>query len=153
MFNYHKILKVIDLNSRILNYAGLEVLREIKTKGIKYNKTIILHRSLMQKYSNKVNKVSSVLYSIKLHSNALVGEGFCFCFKSATRLLLKAHTLLDTASARLIEMSSSIDRAALLRSLGITAAGAKLADASCVYIISSNHTNVPTTSKCFVQSS
>ena len=104
----------------------------------------------MQKCSNKVNKVGSILCPIKSYSNRSTGEGFCFCFKSAVHLLLKAHKLLDVACTRLKETSSLIDGATLTRSLGVVTAGVKLIDIAYVDPTSSKHANTPMASNCFV---
>ena len=53
VFSYHNILKVIDLNSGILNYASLEVLENVETSTVKYVSNLISARGTMQKYITK----------------------------------------------------------------------------------------------------
>lgn len=62
------------------------------------------------------------------------------------------HKYLEAATNRSADISSSIDRAALTKSLGIAAAGVKLIDVSCVELETGDFCNIPALKKCFVQS-
>ena len=66
--------------------------------------------------------------------------------------MFRAHKLLEPASSRSIQISSSIDGATLTKFLGIIAAGIKLIDVSCTDPVTRDLVNVPTMDNCTSQS-
>ena len=64
---------------------------------------------------------------------------------------MKNHYILHAASERQVELSSSIDRDTLARSLGFESSGVKLIYTGCKDPASKVHVNLPTTDSCLVQ--
>ena len=109
-------------------------------------------KTSLMRHGKKVEAVAQILCPVESYSNSNIGEGFKFNFKKSVKLLYEAHKMLETATVRPVEISSSIDGATLTKSLGVVAAGMKLIDISCKDPLSNEHVNMPLQDKCLVQS-
>ena len=144
MFSPHNILQEMDMKGGVLNYTGIELLRNVETKGIKFSSTMLPSRITLQRHARKVELIANDLCPVQCYEDGNeFGEGFRFYFEKTTKLLLKTHDLIGTAATRKVELSSSIDGATLTKSLGFVAAGVKLIDIACKHPITKEFVDVP----------
>ena len=80
-----------------------------------------------------------------------MGKGFKFDFEKTTKSLLKNHDLLYAPGERQVELSSSIDEATLIRSLGLVVAVVELIDTGYEDHVSKEHVKLTTMYSCLVQ--
>jgi len=153
VFSPHNILQEMDMKGGVLNYTGIELLRNIEMKGIKFSSTILPSRTTLQRYARKVELIANNLCPVQHYEDGNeFGEGFRFDFEKTIKLLLKTHSLTGTAATRKVELSSSIDGATLTKSLGFVGAGVKLIDIACKHPITNECVNIPAAESCLTQS-
>ena len=153
MFSPHNIFQEMDMKGGVLNHTGIELLRNVETKGIKFSSTMLPSRITLQRHARKVELIANNLCPIQCYEDGNeFGEGFRFDFEKTTKLLLKARDLIGIAATRKVELSSSIDGATLTKSLGFVAAGVKLIDIACKHPITKECVNVPAAESCLTQS-
>ncbi|KAL7557620.1 hypothetical protein ACA910_013084 [Epithemia clementina (nom. ined.)] len=126
IFAVHKVLRHMDLTGGVLNFEGIEVLREIESRGQPYAVTLLPSTAKLQKVAFIVEcygKNVCPFKMIKCGKNK--AEGFAFRVADVLLCSIIAGGAAEEAKLRPIEVSRSMDSALFTKHLGHTLGGIK----------------------------
>jgi hypothetical protein len=139
VFPNHKVFAAMDERGGTLNYAVVEVLRDLERsywlpfcvfKGKRFKATF-LSKTDLYRAEKRIEAVADGIVPISRLSTPS-GEGIKFNVIHVVRLLIKAHGLEDAAKHRPIEICSSDDAAPITKSVGALAQGLSVNDCGAI---------------------
>jgi hypothetical protein len=128
VFTPYNILREMDLAGGTLSYEGIDILRRVETRGVKYFRgSIIPSKSEIKRMAGMVEWYAQEHCPFTMQQTTK-GESIRFDYAKTMLLIVKAFHLDDIGKARSLTVASSIDGASLSKNLSIIAGGVKIID-------------------------
>ena len=118
----------MDLAGGTLSYESIDVLRRVKTGGLKrFHGSMIPSKSEIKRMASMVEWYARPLCPFKLRQTSK-GESVQFDYAKTMLCILRAFHLEEIGKVRSVSVASSIDGASLSKNLSIIAGGIKITD-------------------------